>query len=126
MSLMDLGHEVVKTKKMPFWHHKGDYDDQANAPQADQKGDDDDGQTDARIEHPHMVVEHCPEELHDIPDEGTAVVRYKVSDRSMRDHNGKKSHSIVIDIKSFEPQKKAAPRRTRMSDYMDGRMHSRK
>lgn len=121
---MDLGYEVVKTKHAPFWHRKGDRG--FDGPPASHDEGEEDKQTEARIEHPHMVVEHCPEELHDIPDEGTAIVRYKVSSRSSSEKDGKKSHDIVIDIKSFEPQRKTERKRTRMSDYMDGRMHTHK
>lgn len=123
---MELGYEVVKTKHRPYWHRKDGGGLDYPVSQASEEKDESDKQTEAQIEHPHMVVEHCPEELHDIPDEGTALVRYKVSTRSKSEKDGKKTHNIVIDIKSFDPQKKADRKRDRMSDYMDGRMHARK
>lgn len=44
----------------------------------------------------------------DLPDEGKAVIEYKVRGRSMNERDGKKRHSADIEIHTIEPGKKSA------------------
>lgn len=99
----DLGFEMVKTKESPFWHRK----DGASGFGPDEEDDEDDEKPEkSKTEYPSLVVDHCPEELYNVAEQGTALVKYRVTARSESEREGERTCSVVIDIQSFDPQVK--------------------
>ena len=54
--------------------------------------------------YPGISIRNSEDALDDIPEEGTAVVKYKVTRRGYDERNGKKKHDISMDLLSFDPQ----------------------
>jgi len=44
-------------------------------------------------------------ELHKIPAKGKSIIHHKVIDKSMHDHNGKKKHSITMQVHKIQPMR---------------------
>lgn len=74
--------------------------------------------------YPGLSLYNREDSLDDIPDEGAAIVKYKITNRSSSESNGKKRYSISMDLLSFDPQdskkkdakKKAAGEAVEMSN----------
>lgn len=54
--------------------------------------------------YPSIYISDKPDSMEDIPEDGTALVKYKVTSRSTNERNGKKRHSLSLDVLSFDPQ----------------------
>lgn len=54
--------------------------------------------------YPSIHIYDKPDSMEDIPEDGTALVKYKVTSRSTNERNGKKRHSLSLDVLSFDPQ----------------------
>lgn len=60
-----------------------------------------------KVYYPSIYLSDAPEGMQDIPEEGTATIRYKISSRTVREEPGKdkKSVDISIDVMSFDPER---------------------
>jgi hypothetical protein len=72
-------------------------------------------ETNDKIYYPSFYISNAPDEMRDIPDEGTATIRYKVTSRTVREDvsKDKKDIDVNIDVLSFDPDRprpKPSPR----------------
>lgn len=58
-----------------------------------------------RMAYPSAYIHDAPPEMGVIPDEGFAIIRYKVRERTVSSRGDEKSARLEIDMMSFEPCK---------------------
>jgi hypothetical protein len=51
----------------------------------------------------------------DFPDEGEATIKFKVTSRETRNHNGKANNSLSLEIQSIDPVEKKAKKKAELS-----------
>ncbi len=54
--------------------------------------------------YPSIYLSGPKDEFADLPDSGEAVIRYQVTRRSTEEENGKKRHSLTIEVRSLDPK----------------------
>lgn len=57
--------------------------------------------------YPSIYLSGPKDEFADLPDSGEAVIRYQVTRRSTEEENGKKRHSLTIEVRSLDPKSAA-------------------
>lgn len=97
---MDLGYKLIK--KDGYWQREG-----GDSPAMGINSSDDDGDAKKKTDYPSFYVSDAPSEMEDIPDEGTATIRYKVTSRTVREDvdQDKRHCDVNIDILSFDPER---------------------
>lgn len=54
--------------------------------------------------YPSIYLSGSKDEFADLPDSGEAVIKYQVTRRSTEEENGKKRHSLTIEVRSLDPK----------------------
>lgn len=55
--------------------------------------------------YPSMYISDAPKELFDLPDEGTATIKYRLREKGIRERDGDKSVNCELEILSITPNK---------------------
>lgn len=63
--------------------------------------------SDNKTQYPGLYLSNLSADLSEIPDEGKAVISYRMTSRNMNESNGKKTFGMSLDVLSFEPEKAA-------------------
>jgi hypothetical protein len=93
----------------------------------EEDGEDDEKPEKTKIDYPSFYCDGAPKELYDVAEEGTALVKYRVTNRTESERDGEKSYSVTIEIQSFDPQVKRngsgplSKTKDRMDAYMEGK-----
>lgn len=53
---------------------------------------------------PSLYIDRAPEELQGLPDEGTATIKFRVTERTEREQaDGSKKHRLELEVQSISP-----------------------
>lgn len=97
---INLGREEIDWEK----YHK---DNPTSAPML-ASPESDDSDKPKRMVYPTLYIHDAPSDLGSLPDTGTAVVKYRIIEKSISDRNGEKTARCELEIQSLTPKGKTA------------------